>query len=260
MTLAGRVQTSRSIPSSRVQPTTTAADDGVAEHAKVLFNFVTNVQRFAGFVAREATCDELYESFEALLDTVHKMHTHAERLIAERLLNEAFGHLRDQTSLSPTLLTIPRLWTLGEIWVHFRDLKESRARRSARKLEQFFHVLYERHARSGLRQSEVAHALEMSVSQLSRLVNGETRHRFEWHLTELRIERAARLLRETELRVKEVAAAVGFSATSELDHAFKTKLGMTPTQYRATVSLKVKAHADVDIARVADAGRLAKKT
>jgi LacI family transcriptional regulator len=51
-------------------------------------------------------------------------------------------------------------------------------------------------------------------------------------ITRFRIERAKRLLAETELLVKQVAEASGFANTRRLCEVFRRVEGMTPEQYR----------------------------
>jgi transcriptional regulator GlxA family with amidase domain len=51
-------------------------------------------------------------------------------------------------------------------------------------------------------------------------------------ITRFRIERAKRLLAETELLVKQVAEASGFANTRRLCEVFRRVEGVTPEQYR----------------------------
>lgn len=52
------------------------------------------------------------------------------------------------------------------------------------------------------------------------------------HVSEHRMERAAELLREGEMSVSEVAAAVGFASQSRFAEAFKKKYGTAPSEFR----------------------------
>ena len=47
-----------------------------------------------------------------------------------------------------------------------------------------------------------------------------------------RLERAAELLRSSELGVLEVAQAVGYNSASQFGAAFQRQYGVTPSQYR----------------------------
>ncbi|MCQ2413402.1 MAG: AraC family transcriptional regulator [Clostridia bacterium] len=52
------------------------------------------------------------------------------------------------------------------------------------------------------------------------------------HVKQHRMEEAGRLLRETEMSVAEIAAAVGYENQSKFTVAFKSSFGKTPTEYR----------------------------
>jgi AraC-like DNA-binding protein len=60
---------------------------------------------------------------------------------------------------------------------------------------------------------------------------------FIQHLNLLRIERASRLLRETDLPVMEIAFSVGFEHFSYFIKRFRDVFGCTPTVYRKSVDL-----------------------
>jgi len=52
-------------------------------------------------------------------------------------------------------------------------------------------------------------------------------------LKEIRLRRAARLLRTTDLPVKAVAGQVGYASRSYFSRAFKAHFGADPAAYRA---------------------------
>lgn len=52
------------------------------------------------------------------------------------------------------------------------------------------------------------------------------------YVTKIRIERACRLIRETELSITEVAEQTGFSSSRYFSTAFKQYMGVTPSQYK----------------------------
>jgi AraC-like DNA-binding protein len=53
------------------------------------------------------------------------------------------------------------------------------------------------------------------------------------YLTELRLTRAARLLRSTDATLSDVARSVGYGSEDALSRAFKTRFGEAPSGYRA---------------------------
>ncbi len=52
------------------------------------------------------------------------------------------------------------------------------------------------------------------------------------YLTEYRIHKACRLLRDTQLGVKEIAVTVGYESASSFSNAFKRWVGLAPADYR----------------------------
>ena len=52
------------------------------------------------------------------------------------------------------------------------------------------------------------------------------------HLKEHRLEKAAQLLRETDLTMAEIARQVGYESQSKFTAAFKEQYGLLPTAYR----------------------------
>lgn len=82
-----------------------------------------------------------------------------------------------------------------------------------------------------LERAEIAAAAGCSVPHLTRLFRlaGST---VVDRLTDLRLERARRLLRETGGGVAQVAAAVGFASASHFAAVFKRAAGVSPSDYR----------------------------
>jgi transcriptional regulator GlxA family with amidase domain len=82
-----------------------------------------------------------------------------------------------------------------------------------------------------------------SVPELASLVNlssSRLGHLFKIHmgvdlshfLANERLEKAADLLRQTELSIKEIAAIVGYHHSSSFDRGFQNKFGMAPADFR----------------------------
>lgn len=83
---------------------------------------------------------------------------------------------------------------------------------------------------------ELAAAAEVSAGHFARsfkLSTGRTVHRF---VEESRLSRAQALLRETDLPLKQIAGALGFSGPSSFTLAFRRASGTTPARYRAEAS------------------------
>lgn len=79
-----------------------------------------------------------------------------------------------------------------------------------------------------------ADALKISPFVLSKAFKQVTGVNFIDYLTGIRLERAKRLLRETDMKISEVANRVGYQH-SYFNRLFKSREGMTPGQYREAV-------------------------
>ena len=79
---------------------------------------------------------------------------------------------------------------------------------------------------------ELAAALRLSPSHLQRLFKRETGARMGEWLIELRLQRAAYLLANSYLSVKEVARSAGYEHVSSFIRAFERRYVLTPSQFR----------------------------
>src|SRR5262249_1338732 len=83
-----------------------------------------------------------------------------------------------------------------------------------------------------LRLRDVARHAKLSPSYLVRLLKLRTGAGFSGHLHRARVLEAQRRLTQTALTVKEIAIAVGYESSAQLDRHFKRQTGMTPLAYR----------------------------
>jgi AraC family transcriptional regulator len=80
--------------------------------------------------------------------------------------------------------------------------------------------------------SEIARAAYLSAFHFARLfkkITGLTPHAY---LAGLRIEKARRLLAETDLQITEVGARVGYAGQSHFTKIFREATGLTPKAFR----------------------------
>lgn len=78
----------------------------------------------------------------------------------------------------------------------------------------------------------VSATLRLSRWHLGRLLQRETGATYRQLLRQMRLEQACALLRDPSRSVKEVAAAVGYAYTTELDRDFRRTVGASPSQWR----------------------------
>ena len=97
-----------------------------------------------------------------------------------------------------------------------------------------FLAFIDEHAAEPVALEDIARAASVSVSECLRCFHaglGTTPYRY---LMDVRLERAARLLVETDLPVATVATRVGFRDASYFARQFRRCTGLSPRQYRAS--------------------------
>lgn len=107
-----------------------------------------------------------------------------------------------------------------------RALRESRLRRALDFLSL--------HGHEPISQLQVAKAAGMSTSRFRAFFKETTGWGFARYLREQRVERAAKLLRESSDSIADIAHRNGFADQSHLLRCFRAKFGVSPKQYRRT--------------------------
>ncbi|MDF2513565.1 MAG: transcriptional regulator AraC family [Herbinix sp.] len=90
------------------------------------------------------------------------------------------------------------------------------------------------HLSNGLSMKELSEVAGISPSHLSKLFKQETNLTTSEFIANARCEKAAELLRKTELSVQDIAAFVGYIDNNYFVKVFKKWSGKSPTQYRKT--------------------------
>jgi AraC-like DNA-binding protein len=83
-----------------------------------------------------------------------------------------------------------------------------------------------------LRIEMLADKLNLSVKQVSRMMQQEYRSTFKQKLIDTRVEAAKHLLRVGELTIQRIAEEVGYANPDNFTRMFIKKTGMTPSRYR----------------------------
>jgi transcriptional regulator GlxA family with amidase domain len=78
----------------------------------------------------------------------------------------------------------------------------------------------------------IAAQVGLSPSWFEHIFKKETGHTFKVFLRTTRLAKAKDMLRDSALRVKEVAAAVGYADASDFAHDFRRQYGQSPSQLR----------------------------
>ena len=96
--------------------------------------------------------------------------------------------------------------------------------------------LMQEHIETPMEVLDIADEVGISRRQLERLFRQHTGVSPVEYYTELRVGRAHALLNETNLSIAEIAAATGFSGTSQLAARFRKRFGKSPGAYRRSWS------------------------
>lgn len=88
------------------------------------------------------------------------------------------------------------------------------------------------HYQEGLTQEEVAAVHQITPEYLSTLFNREMGINFSVFLKQFRISHAKRMLKGTDMKVYEIADAVGYSDSKYFQRVFKEEVGVSPGEYR----------------------------
>ena len=91
----------------------------------------------------------------------------------------------------------------------------------------------EEHSAEELSLSKVAKAANISPNYLSEKFKEVTGINFVDYVARIRFEKACRLLHDVDLRVSEIAFAVGFQSLSQFNRVFKKLCGKSPSEFRA---------------------------
>lgn len=92
--------------------------------------------------------------------------------------------------------------------------------------------IYVNYADEALSLDEICRELGVSTSYFSSIFKKETGTSFIGFLTECRMERAARLLIETDEKNYVIAGQVGYADPNYLSYVFKRQFGVSPSKYR----------------------------
>lgn len=79
---------------------------------------------------------------------------------------------------------------------------------------------------------ELATLVNLSSSRLGHLFKLQMGVDLSHFVVNERLEKAAELLRQTELSIKEIAARVGYQHSSSFDRGFQNKFGVPPADFR----------------------------
>jgi AraC-like DNA-binding protein len=96
------------------------------------------------------------------------------------------------------------------------------------------------HSDEELSLTKVAKFVNISPNHLSEKFKEVTGVNFVDYVASTRTEKARELLQNSNLRISEIAFAVGFQSLSQFNRVFKRLTGKSPTQFRAVLQASKK--------------------
>lgn len=104
-----------------------------------------------------------------------------------------------------------------------------------RKMTEIFNFIESNHSKK-ISLSNIAGRFNMNPSSFCRFFKSRTQKTFSQFLIEIRVARACELIREGAHNATETCFESGFTNLSNFHRQFKNVIGMTPTQYKNSVS------------------------
>ena len=108
--------------------------------------------------------------------------------------------------------------------------------RSAERINKAFDYLLSE-LTNDIRLSVIAQRLEMTDPGFSRFFKRNTGHGFIDLMRKLRIQRACRLLLQSDMSVSDICFEVGYANLSNFNRHFRVEAGQTPSDYRRAMAM-----------------------
>lgn len=119
------------------------------------------------------------------------------------------------------------------------EVKNSYENQNLSKPIQFVVNYVEKHYMNTILLKDLSKSLFISENYLTTLFKKEMTLTYKKYLTMVRIEKAKELLTNPKLKVHHVAEQVGYSNDDYFSKIFKQVTGISPTEYRTTITYKI---------------------
>jgi len=162
----------------------------------------------------------------------HSPATRAAELTVQMLRFDTVRRVYRKCGFDDCDLRLSATMTLDELFQHLARLRSLGRQGRGGIAADILKILQSRHDDPGLSAADVATEASVSVRHVIRLLKQATGYGFRRHLRDLRVAHARALILESRMSMKEIAAAVGYARTSDLDRQFKAVTGTSPTAVR----------------------------
>ncbi|MDL2233188.1 response regulator [Ruminococcaceae bacterium OttesenSCG-928-L11] len=146
------------------------------------------------------------------------------------------GWIQQQLQEGDNIVFVNKIFSadaFDEVIVLFHDCLEACNNRSSKRYEVLQTLYYiERHYTEPVKLSDIAERLHLSTNHLGRIFKKDTGKGFNEVLNETRIHSAIELLKTTNMKVYEIADAVGIGSYRYFWNLFREITGRHPSDYR----------------------------
>lgn len=146
-------------------------------------------------------------------------------------------HFRSRSDYLPTLLELKdldevRTWFVHKMENACRDITLKKEPQSVSVVEKARQYIDKNFTNKDISLDEVSRAVDISPYYFSKIFKEETGRNFIEYITEIRMDRAKELLAGSDMSMKEICAAAGYSDPNYFSRIFKKHTGVTPTEYK----------------------------
>lgn len=136
----------------------------------------------------------------------------------------------------PTLIQIEnyeqlRKWFIDKITQACRNIVTKREEQTSGIIRKAKAYIEENYMRD-ISLDEVSRIVDISPYYFSKLFKEKTGQNFIEYLTNIRIEKAKKLLLQSDMNIKNICVDIGYSDPNYFSRIFKKMVGVTPTEYR----------------------------
>ncbi|WEK54710.1 MAG: response regulator [Candidatus Cohnella colombiensis] len=121
-------------------------------------------------------------------------------------------------------------YVVGNVQAVFSQFKEHNAVNA--RVSTIVHYIKNHYADADLTTKTIADNTFLSQNYMCALFKKETSKTINEYITEVRLEKAKQLLKNRQLKLYEIAHAIGFTDPNYFSSMFKKAVGLTPSQYR----------------------------
>lgn len=158
------------------------------------------------------------------------------------IIDQLRSHLKRYLKIPFQILHSERMTDISEVPAKVQQMRKSSATQvyehyasgGEKAIEVAFQYIAA-HFQTELTLEKVASIVYLNPVYFSQLFKQRTGVGFKDYLTQLRLDRAMNLLRDSELKIGDISERVGYPDVRHFSQIFRKKTGLTPSEYRQSV-------------------------